>query len=147
MLAGDGEQMGRCLTVLAMLIIAWFAGGVSGAQAEGPLSLKLRLTSGGSVCTAGAVTEVSWEITGGEAPYRLWIAGEPVDAEAEAVQIVCASALGNVPGWLHDIVRGYEIGAFVEDAEGAGAAAVLQVKPLPPLDAARNNHGAFRLRL
>ena len=127
--------MGRCLTILAMLIIAWFAWGVSGAQAVGPLSLKLRLTSGGSMCTAGAMTQVSWEITGGEAPYRLWIAGEPVEAEAEAdsVQIVCASALGNAPGWLHDIVRRYEIGAFVKDAEGAGAAAVLHVQPLPAL--------------
>ena len=53
--------------------------------------LYLKLTSSRELCTAGTLTEISWEIAGGTPPYTLSIEGEMVDVDADNIRINCGA--------------------------------------------------------
>ena len=53
--------------------------------------LYLKLTSSRELCTAGTLTEISWKISGGTAPYTLTIEGSAVDASADNLRINCGA--------------------------------------------------------
>ena len=53
--------------------------------------LYLKLTSSRELCTAGTLTELSWKIAGGVAPYTLSVEGETVDADADNIRINCGA--------------------------------------------------------
>ena len=86
------------LLALAAALL-WAAGGTS---AEGSIEwwadgrpafppLYLALESSRELCTAGTLTEISWKITGGVAPYTLSIEGEAVDVDADNIRINCGA--------------------------------------------------------
>ena len=64
----------------------WWANG----RPPTPL-LYLKLTSSRDVCTAGTLTEISWEISGGTAPYMLSVEGKTVDVDADNIRINCGA--------------------------------------------------------
>ena len=53
--------------------------------------LHLKLTSSRELCTAGTLTELSWTISGGTAPYTLTIEGSAVDTSADNLRINCGA--------------------------------------------------------
>ena len=53
--------------------------------------LYLQLTSSRNLCTAGTLTELSWQIAGGTPPYTLSIEGSAVDVSAGNVRINCGA--------------------------------------------------------
>ena len=54
--------------------------------------LTLTLTSSRALCTAGMLTELSWEITGGLKPHRLFIGGKKIDlGNVESLRVSCGS--------------------------------------------------------
>ena len=98
--------LGSALLLVLLPALLWQAGGT--ARADAPPAPELRraepwlalaaqprftlwLTSSRNLCTAGTLTEVSWNISGGSAPYRLTIEGETVDASADNVRINCGA--------------------------------------------------------
>ena len=69
---------------------SWTEGQTVEASITSPYPpLTLELTSSRELCTAGTLTELSWNITGGKPPYTLTIDGETVDAEAESRKVNC----------------------------------------------------------
>ena len=90
---------------LAALLLALAAGllwAAGGASARGPIEwwadgrpafppLNLALESSRELCTAGTLTEISWKIAGGVAPYTLSIEGEAVDVDADNIRINCGA--------------------------------------------------------
>ena len=53
--------------------------------------LYLKLTSSRELCTAGTLTEISWKISGGTAPYTLNVEGAAVDIDADNIRINCGA--------------------------------------------------------
>ena len=51
------------------------------ALSEWRQRLRLQLESSRELCTAGTLTEISWQISGGKPPYKLQVEGTPVNAE------------------------------------------------------------------
>ena len=94
--------------------------------------LRLTLTASRPECTAGTLTPVSWEISGGGAPYRLTVDGAPVEADAESTTVTCGAlpeGASTAPG---------TITATVTDAAGAPATASAAYTIVPPLPAPTN---------
>ena len=96
--------LGSALLLILFAALLWPAGGT--ARADTPPAPELRraepwltlaaqprftlwLTSSRDLCTAGTLTEISWQISGGSAPYRLTIEGETADPNADNVRINC----------------------------------------------------------
>jgi hypothetical protein len=95
---GDDMQHRRRFAVIATPMFALLAAlllGWSVAAAQEPsgdaaaIPLSVTLTSSRDVCTANTLTELTWTITGGKAPYTLSIDGETVDPAAESHRINC----------------------------------------------------------
>ena len=53
--------------------------------------LRLELESSRELCTAGTLTEISWQIAGGKPPYKLQVEGTPVNADADNIRINCGA--------------------------------------------------------
>ena len=53
--------------------------------------LRLELASSRELCTAGTLTEISWQISGGKPPYKLQVEGTPVNADADNIRINCGA--------------------------------------------------------
>ena len=53
--------------------------------------LRLELESSRELCTAGTLTEVSWQISGGKPPYALQVEGVSVDVDADNARINCGA--------------------------------------------------------
>ena len=54
--------------------------------------LRLSLSAAGEECIAKLRTDLSWEITGGLRPYRLWVQGEKINlVTAESHRVSCGS--------------------------------------------------------
>ena len=111
--------------------------GVSQARADetagGPLELEV--TASRALCTAGSVTDVSWTIRGGVAPYELAIDGQPVDSSASFARITCAAPADEGLAWLLGFDGSQLIVVSATDADGAIATAstrVALVGSLPP---------------
>ena len=95
----------------------------------GTAPLTVTLTSSRAVCTANTLTELTWTITGGVPPYRLTVAGEAVDPDAESATVTCGAlpeSATEAPG---------TITATVTDATGAPATASATYTIVPPLPA------------
>ncbi len=103
----------------------------TGARRSAPPTLAL--TSSRELCTANTLTELSWEITGGQPPYALTIDGGTVDADAEAHRANC----GPLPtdpfttDPLPDPSKAFN--ATVSDSRGATVTASVAVSLAPPL--------------
>ena len=124
----------RALAVLfAAVVLAVVAAWMPAAADGEPLALEIDASP--RPCTAGSLARVTWLIRGGEAPYRLTIDGEAVDADAESATVSCGSRLSDAPAWLSEAARQMTIRAEVVDAAGAATDAdttLVPASPLPP---------------
>ena len=99
-----------------------------------PPALRLTLAAERAECTAGTLNPVTWEITGGAAPYRLTVDGALVDADAESATVTCG-ALPDYGSWLPVTQAPGTIRAVVTDAAGAWVSASAAYTIVPPLPA------------
>ena len=53
--------------------------------------LRLELKSSRELCTAGTLTEISWQISGGTPPYELQVEGTPVNVDTDNIRINCGA--------------------------------------------------------
>ena len=118
----------------------------SSAAAEGmPLDPRLRcglaerltleLASSRELCTAGTLTEVSWQISGGKPPYKLQIEGSPVAADADSARINCGALSEAEAANEEAALAAKQITAVVTDSRGVRREAALEVaraRALPP---------------
>ena len=135
-LRGDHPWLIRPNTTYTVLVAHR---GFDGAAAEvsvttpaAPPALGLTLTAERSECTAATLNPVTWEISGGVAPYRLTLDGASVDATAESATVTC----GNLPEGATEAPG--TITAVVTDATGAPATASAAYTIVPPLPAPAN---------
>ena len=100
--------------------------------------LTLELASSRELCTAGTLTEISWEISGGTPPYALSVEGSPVDVSADNVRINCG-ALSEAEAADEDAaLAAKRVTAVVTDARGVRREAAIDVaraRALPAPDA------------
>ena len=137
-LRGDPPWLIRPNTTYSVLVAH---DGFDGATAEvsvttpaAPPALRLTLAAERAECTAGTLNPVTWEITGGAAPYRLTVDGASVDAGAEGAHATCG-ALPDYGIWLPVTAAPGTITAVVTDATGAPATASAAYTIVPPLPA------------
>ena len=122
----------RALAVsVAAVVLAVVAAWMPAAADGEPLALEIDASP--RPCTAGSLAKITWLIRGGEAPYRLTIDGEAVDADAESATVSCGSRLSDAPAWLSEAARQLTIRAEVVDAADAAADANTTLVPTPPL--------------
>ena len=99
-----------------------------------PERLVLELESSRELCTAGTLTEVSWKISGGSAPYALSVENSAVDVSADNARINCG-ALSEAEAADEDAsLAAKRITATVTDARGVrreAAINVARVRALP----------------
>ena len=108
----------------------WWANG----RPTTPL-LYLQLTSSRELCTAGTLTEISWQIAGGVPPYTLSIEGETVDADAESHRINCGALTEAEAADADAVLAAKRVTATVTDSRGVQRQAsrdVARTRPLPP---------------
>ena len=128
------------LILLAALL--WAAAGAARAAAPPPQPLRaaepwltlaaqprftLALESSRELCTAGTLTEISWQISGGSAPYRLTIEGEPVDPNADNIRINCGPLTETEAADEQTALAAKTITAVVTDSRGVQRTAALDV--------------------
>ena len=129
-------RLGVCA---ALALLSWLAWPPAGAdeqdeQATEPLRVKIGQLWGGVECTAGAMTDVWWEIDGGEAPYRVAVNGRQTPATDVRVEIRCGSRLEGQPTWIAETERRMRVEVEVSDARGTVARAALDLVLRPVLD-------------
>ena len=97
-----------------------------------PDPLTLEFASSSELCTANALAELSWTISGGKAPYTLTIDGETVNARSESHDVNCGpleiEPLTSEP--LIDQFKTFQ--ALVTDEHGVSASAEATVEVLGP---------------
>ena len=92
-----------------------------------PERLALELESSRELCTAGTLTEVSWKISGGSAPYALSVENSAVDVSADNARINCG-ALSEAEAADEDAaLAAKRVTATVTDARGVRREAALDV--------------------
>ena len=148
-MSGRHWVLGSALLLILLAALLWPAGGT--ARADAPPTPELRraepwltlaaqprftlwLTSSRNLCTAGTLTEVSWNISGGSAPYRLTIEGEAVDANAENIRINCGALTDTEAADEQAALAAKTVTAVVTDSRGVRREAALEVaraKALP----------------
>ena len=97
--------------------------------------LELEVTASRALCTTGSVTDVSWTIRGGVAPFALAIDGQPIDSSASFARITCAAPADEGLAWLLGFDGSQLIIVSAIDADGSIATAstrVALVGSLPP---------------
>ena len=114
-------------------LIEWW---VDGRPASPPLDLKLE--SSRELCTAGTLTEVSWQISGGVAPYSLSVEGEAVDVDADNIRINCGALTEAEAGDAEAALAAKRITATVTDSRGVQRHAALEVARARALPAPTN---------
>ena len=138
---------------LALSLLAGLLWAVGPARADAPPAPELRraepwltlaaqprlslwLTSSRELCTAGTLTEVSWQISGGVPPYRLNVDGSMVDLSAENIRINCGALTEAEAADEQAALAAKRITAVVTDSRGVRREAVLEVaraRALPAL--------------
>ena len=89
--------------------------------------LRLELASSRELCTAGTLTEISGQISGGKPPYSLQVEGTSVPADADNIRINCG-ALSEVEAADEDATLvAKRISAVVTDARGVRREAAIDV--------------------
>ena len=129
--------------VLALLAaLLWQTGGT--ARADTPPAPELRraepwltlaaqprftlwLTSSRNLCTAGTLTEISWQISGGSAPYALSIENSAVDVSADNVRINCGALTETEAADAEAALAAKTVTAVVTDSRGVRRKAALDV--------------------
>ena len=97
---------------------------------------SLWLTSSRELCTAGTLTEISWQISGGSAPYALSIEDSAVDVSADNVRINCGALSEAEAADAEAALTAKTVTAVVTDSRGVQREAALEVaraRALPPL--------------
>ena len=141
--------MVRRLTLAALIVLTiallWAAGNAARADAPPqpqiralepwlalPSHLALALESSRELCTAGTLTEISWSISGGSAPYALSVEDSAVDVSADNIRINCgALPTDSLTGEL--IARQTKtFHASVSDSRGVAASASVTVTLAAP---------------
>ena len=100
--------------------------------------LRLELESSRELCTAGTLTEISWEISGGTPPYALSVEGSPVNASADNVRINCGALSETEAADEKAALAAKRVTAVVTDSRGVRREAALDVaraRALPAPDA------------
>ncbi len=122
--------LGICGPLVALVVLLLLP---SSTTAEEPLSISI--SSSRDSCTVGTLTELSWRISGGTAPYELVVNGEVVDPDVSSQRVLCVLAEGLAdPSQLHAPNR-TAIRATVTDAANQSASDSLVLplsQPLPP---------------
>ena len=138
-LRGDPPALIRPNTTYTVLVAHR---GFDGAAAEisvttpaAPPALRLTLAAERAECTAGTLNPVTWEITGGAAPYRLTVDGASVDADADQRARRPAGPCRTTGSGCRSRRRPGTITATVTDATGAPATASAAYTIVPPLPA------------
>ncbi len=101
--------------------------------------LRLELASSRELCTAGTLTEISWQISGGKPPYKLQVEGTPVNADADNVRINCGALTEAEAADEDAALAAKRITATVTDSRGVRREAAIDVaraRALPPLQSA-----------
>ena len=89
--------------------------------------LRLELESSRELCTAGTLTEISWQISGGTPPYKLQVEGFTVNAEADNIRINCGALSEAEAADEEAALAAKRITAAVTDARGVRREAALDV--------------------
>ena len=89
--------------------------------------LALELESSRELCTAGTLTEISWQISGGKPPYALQIESSPVAADAENVRINCGALSEAEVADEEAALAAKRITATVTDSRGVRREATIEV--------------------
>ena len=89
--------------------------------------LRLELESSRELCTAGTLTEISWQISGGKPPYKLQIEGSPANADAETIRINCGALTKAEAADEDAALAAKRVTATVTDARGARREAAIDV--------------------
>ena len=89
--------------------------------------LTLALASSRELCTAGTLTEVSWQIAGGAPPYKLQVEGTPVDVNADNARINCGALSEAEAADEEAALAAKRIIAVVTDSRGVRREAALDV--------------------
>ena len=92
-----------------------------------PPRLALALESSRDLCTAGTLTEVSWQISGGFAPYALSVENSAVDVSADNVRVNCGALTEAEAGDAEAALAAKRITATVTDSRGVRREAALDV--------------------
>ncbi|MDE2988919.1 MAG: fibronectin type III domain-containing protein [Chloroflexota bacterium] len=96
--------------------------------------LTLTLTSSRALCTAGTLTELSWEISGGLKPYRMFIEDQKIDLESVTSHRVNCGPLTIDPQTEEPLPNQVVLlSGTVNDALGSSKGAVTRVDLAPPL--------------
>ena len=103
-------------------LFEWWA---DGRPTSPPLHMKLR--SSRELCTAGTLTEISWQISGGVAPYSLSVEGAAVNADAENVRVNCGALTEAEAGDADAALAAKTVTATVTDSRGVQRQAALEV--------------------
>ena len=89
--------------------------------------LRLELASSRELCTAGTLTEISWQISGGKPPYELQVEGTPVDADADNIRINCGALTEAEAADEDAALAAKRITATVTDSRGVRREAAIDV--------------------
>ncbi len=114
-----------------------------------PPRLALALESSRDLCTAGTLTEISWQISGGSAPYALSIEGSAVDVSADNVRINCGALSETEAADAEAGLAAKTITATVTDSRGVRREAALDVaraRALPALPPTRHGDAVWAYR-
>ena len=131
-------------------VLLWQAG--MAARADAPAQPELReaepwlslaaqprytlwLTSSRDLCTAGTPTEISWQISGGSAPYALSIEDSAVDVSADNIRINCGALTEAEAADAEAALAAKRIAAVVTDSRGVQRDATIEVQRARPLSA------------
>ena len=102
--------------------------------------LTLDLSSSRELCTAGTLTEISWQISGGKPPYKLQIEGSPVNADVEIIHLNCGALTEAEAADEDATLAAKRITATVTDAKGARREAAIEVARARALPAPTRLH-------
>ena len=122
----------RCVVLGVFALLAWL-GAAQAQESVEPLTLELR--SSRELCTAGTLTEVSWEIGGGTPPYALSVEGSAVDVAADNVRVICGARAEPPAPDTDAALEPKRVSATVTDSRGVQRKAsldVARVRALPP---------------
>ena len=103
-----------------------------------PPRLSLALESSRELCTAGTLTEISWQISGGSAPYALSVENSAVDVSADNVRINCGALTETEAADAETALAAKTITAVVTDSRGVRREAALDVARARALPAPTN---------
>ena len=89
--------------------------------------LRLELEGSREFCTAGTLTEISWQISGGKPPYKLQVEGAPITADADSIRINCGALTETEAADEEAALAAKRVTATVTDSRGVRQEAAIEV--------------------